>query len=50
MEDKGLQHLVEQKGAVYLYRVCIFYFNLRLRNGMATTKVKGINIIFDDDI
>ncbi|KOM35509.1 hypothetical protein LR48_Vigan02g165900 [Vigna angularis] len=50
MEDQGLKHFVEQKGVVYPDLVCVSYFNLRLRDGMATTKVKGVNIIIDDDI
>ncbi|KOM51354.1 hypothetical protein LR48_Vigan09g001300 [Vigna angularis] len=41
---------VEQKGEVDLDLVCVFNFNLRLRDGVTTTKVKGVNIILDDDI
>ncbi|KOM34536.1 hypothetical protein LR48_Vigan02g068600 [Vigna angularis] len=39
-----------QKGVIYLDLVCVFYFNLRMRDGVAKTKVKGVNIILDDDI
>lgn len=50
MEDQGLQHLVEQKGCMYRDFIYVFYFNLRIHDGVATTKVQGVNIILDDDI
>lgn len=50
LEGQGLLHLVEQKGCIYSDLICVFYFNLHVPDGVATTKVKGVNIILDDDI
>ncbi|KOM41218.1 hypothetical protein LR48_Vigan04g141600 [Vigna angularis] len=46
----GLTHLVEQKGCIYPDLIRVFYFNLCYRDGIFTTKVKGVPIILDDDI
>ncbi|KOM55826.1 hypothetical protein LR48_Vigan10g171800 [Vigna angularis] len=35
---KGLTHLVEQKGCIYPDLIRVFYFNLKYRNGIVTTK------------
>ncbi|KOM52011.1 hypothetical protein LR48_Vigan09g067000 [Vigna angularis] len=37
---QGLTHLVEQKGCIYPDLICVFYFNMRYRDGIITTKVK----------
>lgn len=50
METQSLQHLAEQKGCIYPDLTRIFYFNLHVHDGMTTTKVKGVNMILDDDI
>ncbi|KOM43583.1 hypothetical protein LR48_Vigan05g118800 [Vigna angularis] len=47
---QGLTHLVEQKGCIYPDLIRVFYFNLKYRDGIITTKVKGVPIILDDDI
>ncbi|KOM50440.1 hypothetical protein LR48_Vigan08g126700 [Vigna angularis] len=47
---QGLTHLVEQKGCIYPDLIRVFYFNMRYRDGIITTKVKGVPIILDDDI
>ncbi|KOM37757.1 hypothetical protein LR48_Vigan03g113900 [Vigna angularis] len=47
---QGLTHLVEQKGCIYLNLIRVFYFNMCYRDGIITTKVKGVPIILDDDI
>ncbi|KOM31588.1 hypothetical protein LR48_Vigan01g114300 [Vigna angularis] len=47
---QGLTHLVEQKGCIYPDLIRVFYFNLCYRDGIITTKVKGVPIILDDDV
>ncbi|KOM43783.1 hypothetical protein LR48_Vigan05g138800 [Vigna angularis] len=47
---QGLTHLVEKKGCIYPDLIHVFYFNLRYRDDIITTKVKGVSIILDDDI
>ncbi|KOM37794.1 hypothetical protein LR48_Vigan03g117600 [Vigna angularis] len=47
---QGLTHLVEQKGCIYPDLIRVFYLNLRCRDGIITTKVKGVPIILDDDV
>ncbi|KOM29357.1 hypothetical protein LR48_Vigan650s000200 [Vigna angularis] len=47
---QGLTHLLEQKGCIYPDLICVFYFNLRYRDNIITTKGKGVPIILDDDI
>ncbi|KOM25190.1 hypothetical protein LR48_Vigan53s000500 [Vigna angularis] len=47
---QGLTHLVEQKGSIYPDLICVFYFNVRYRDIIITTEVKGVPIILDDDV
>ncbi|KOM30043.1 hypothetical protein LR48_Vigan846s000700 [Vigna angularis] len=47
---QGLTHLMEQNGCIYPDLIHVFYFNLRYRDGIITTKVKGVPIILDDDV
>ncbi|KOM43030.1 hypothetical protein LR48_Vigan05g063400 [Vigna angularis] len=47
---QGLMNLVEQKGCIYPDLIRVFYFNLRYRDGIISTKVKGVCIILDDDV
>ncbi|KOM51988.1 hypothetical protein LR48_Vigan09g064700 [Vigna angularis] len=47
---QGLTNLVEQKGCIYPDLIRVFYFNLRYRDGIISTKVKGVRIILDDDV
>ncbi|KOM51822.1 hypothetical protein LR48_Vigan09g048100 [Vigna angularis] len=47
---QGLTHLVEKKGYIYPDLIRVFYFNLRYRDGIITTTVKGVPIILNDDI
>ncbi|KOM37909.1 hypothetical protein LR48_Vigan03g129100 [Vigna angularis] len=49
-EAQSLTHLVKQKTYIYLDLIKVFYYNLRVRDGVATIKVKGVRIILDDDI
>ncbi|KOM48090.1 hypothetical protein LR48_Vigan07g179400 [Vigna angularis] len=49
-DAQGLSHLVEQKGCIYPDLICVFYFNLRYRDEITSTKVKGVPIILDDDV
>ncbi|KOM26162.1 hypothetical protein LR48_Vigan233s002900 [Vigna angularis] len=48
--EQGLTHLLEQKGCIYPDLIRVFYFNLRYRDGIISTKVKGVRIILDDDV
>ncbi|KOM28048.1 hypothetical protein LR48_Vigan492s001200 [Vigna angularis] len=48
--EQGLTHLLEQKGCIYPDLIRVFYFNLRYRDGIISTKVKGVRMILDDDI
>ncbi|KOM37865.1 hypothetical protein LR48_Vigan03g124700 [Vigna angularis] len=48
--EQGLTHLLEQKGGIYPDLIRVFYFNLRYRDGIISTKVKGVRIILDDDV
>ncbi|KOM25600.1 hypothetical protein LR48_Vigan123s002000 [Vigna angularis] len=48
--DQGLSNLVEQNGCIYPDLIRVFYFNLRYRDGIISTKVKGVPIILDDDV
>ncbi|KOM37964.1 hypothetical protein LR48_Vigan03g134600 [Vigna angularis] len=48
--EQGLMHLLEQKGCIYPDLIRVFYFNLRYRDGIISTKVKGVRIILDDDV
>lgn len=41
---------VEQKGCIYPDLIRVFYHNLKYRDGIVTTKVKGVRIILDEDI
>ncbi|KOM55441.1 hypothetical protein LR48_Vigan10g133300 [Vigna angularis] len=47
---QGLTHLVEQKGCIYPDLIYVLYINLRYRDVIITTKVKGVPIILDDDV
>ncbi|KOM34552.1 hypothetical protein LR48_Vigan02g070200 [Vigna angularis] len=47
---QGLTNLVEQKGCIYPDLIRVFYFNLRYRDGIISTKVKGVRIILDDNV
>ncbi|KOM48049.1 hypothetical protein LR48_Vigan07g175300 [Vigna angularis] len=48
--EQGLTHLLEQKGCIYPDLIRVFYFNLRYRDGIISTKVKGVRIILDDNV
>ncbi|KOM52799.1 hypothetical protein LR48_Vigan09g145800 [Vigna angularis] len=48
--EQGLTHLLEQKGCIYPDLIRVFYFNVRYRDGIISTKVKGVRIILDDDV
>ncbi|KOM31402.1 hypothetical protein LR48_Vigan01g095700 [Vigna angularis] len=48
--DQGLSNLVEHKGFIYPDLIRLFYFNMRYRDGIISTKVKGVRIILDDDV
>ncbi|KOM51952.1 hypothetical protein LR48_Vigan09g061100 [Vigna angularis] len=48
--EQGLTNLLEQKGCIYPDLIRVFYFNLRYRDEIISTKVKGVRIILDDDV
>ncbi|KOM54750.1 hypothetical protein LR48_Vigan10g064200 [Vigna angularis] len=41
---------MELRGRYYLDLVRIFYFNLKVRDGVFQTRVKGVDIVLDNDI
>ncbi|KOM58413.1 hypothetical protein LR48_Vigan11g144700 [Vigna angularis] len=48
--EQGVQHLMELRGRYYSDLVRIFYFNLKVRDGFFQTRVKGVDIVLDNDI
>ncbi|KOM51854.1 hypothetical protein LR48_Vigan09g051300 [Vigna angularis] len=47
---QGVQHIMELRGRYYPDLVRIFYFNLKVRDGVFQTRVKGVDIVLDNDI
>ncbi|WVY90428.1 hypothetical protein V8G54_035942 [Vigna mungo] len=47
---QGIQSLLELQGKYYPDLVRVFYFNLKARDGIYSTRVKGVDIILNDDI
>ncbi|KOM51344.1 hypothetical protein LR48_Vigan09g000300 [Vigna angularis] len=47
---QGIQSLLEMQGKFYSDLVRVFYFNLKVRDGVYSTRVKGVDIVLDDDI
>ncbi|KOM48187.1 hypothetical protein LR48_Vigan07g189100 [Vigna angularis] len=48
--EQGVQHLLQLQGRYYPDLVRVFYYNLKYQNGIIYTRVKGIDIILDNDI
>ncbi|KOM48094.1 hypothetical protein LR48_Vigan07g179800 [Vigna angularis] len=48
--EQGVQHLMELRGRYYPDLVRTFYFNLKIRDGVFQTRVKGVDIVLDNDI
>ncbi|KOM52197.1 hypothetical protein LR48_Vigan09g085600 [Vigna angularis] len=48
--EQGVQHLLQLRGHYYPDLVRVFYYNLKVQNGIVSTRVKGVDIILDDDI
>ncbi|KAG2405984.1 uncharacterized protein HKW66_Vig0052390 [Vigna angularis] len=48
--EQGVQHLLQLQGNYYPDLVRVFYYNLKSQNGIIYTRVKGIDIILDNDI
>ncbi|KOM56528.1 hypothetical protein LR48_Vigan10g242000 [Vigna angularis] len=48
--EQGVQHIMELRGRYYPDLVRIFYFNLKVRDGVFQTRVKGVDIVLDNDI
>ncbi|WVY98395.1 hypothetical protein V8G54_030546 [Vigna mungo] len=48
--EQGLQHLMELRGRYCPDLVCVFYFNLKVHDDIFHTRVKGIDIVLDNDI
>ncbi|KOM57558.1 hypothetical protein LR48_Vigan11g059100 [Vigna angularis] len=47
---QGLAKFVQIKGDCYLDLVEVFYTNLKVVDGVIHSRVKGVNIIIDDDV
>jgi len=47
---QGIRPFVEMHGNYYLDLVRVFYYNLKIRDEVALSKVKGVDIIIDNDI
>jgi len=50
LAEQGVKFFTEMQGTYYPYLVRAFYFNYKFRDGIGFTKVKGVDIILDDDI
>ncbi|KOM55135.1 hypothetical protein LR48_Vigan10g102700 [Vigna angularis] len=48
--EQGVQHIMELRGKYYPDLVRIFYFNLKVCDGVFRTRVKGVNIVLDNEI
>ncbi|WVY98133.1 hypothetical protein V8G54_030284 [Vigna mungo] len=48
--EQGIQHLLELQGRYYPDLVRVFYYNLKTRDGIAYSKVKGVDIALDYNI
>ena len=48
--EQGVKFFTEMHDTYYLDLVRSFYFNYKFRDGVGFTKVKGVDIILDDDI
>jgi len=47
---QGIKHFVEIQGSYYLDLMRVFYYNLKIRDEVVYTKVKGVSIIIDNYI
>ena len=50
LAEQGVKFFTEMQGTYYPDLVRAFYFNYKFRDGVGFTKVKGVDIILDDDI
>ncbi|WVZ10786.1 hypothetical protein V8G54_015316 [Vigna mungo] len=48
--EQGVQHIMELRGRYYPDLVQEFYFNLKVRDGIFSTRVKGVDIVLDNDV
>ncbi|KOM54833.1 hypothetical protein LR48_Vigan10g072500 [Vigna angularis] len=48
--EQGVQYLLQLQGRYYPDLVRVFYYNLKSQNGIVHTRVKGVDIILDNDI
>ncbi|WVY90732.1 hypothetical protein V8G54_036246 [Vigna mungo] len=48
--EQGVQHIMELRGRYYPDLVRVFYFNLKVRDGIFSTRVKSVVIVLDNDI
>jgi len=49
-EEQGIRFFTEMQGVYYPDLVRVFHYNLKFRGNIGYTKVKGVEIILDDDI
>jgi len=49
-EEQGIQFFTEMQGVYYPDLFRVFHYNLKFRGNIGYTKVKGVEIILDDDI
>jgi len=47
---QGIRQFVEMQGKYYLDLVRVFYYNVRIRDEVAYSRVKGVDIIIGNDI
>jgi len=50
LAEQGVKFFTEMQGTYYPNLVRAFYYNYKFRDGVRFTKVKGVDIILDDDI
>ena len=50
LAEQRVQFFTEMQGTYYPDLVRALYFNYKFRDGVGFTKVKGVDIILDDDI
>ncbi|KOM45499.1 hypothetical protein LR48_Vigan06g080500 [Vigna angularis] len=48
--EQGVQHFLQLQGRYYPDLVRVFYYNLKVHNGIVYTHVKGVDIVLDHDI
>ncbi|KOM55397.1 hypothetical protein LR48_Vigan10g128900 [Vigna angularis] len=48
--EQGVQHFLHLQGRYYPDMVRVFYYNLKSHNGIVYTRVKGVDIILDNEI